>query len=83
MGMTIQDIPAGRLVASQTRQIVALLRECDADFVPPLSARRSVTQDGFTDVNDTTQRDAVLAYYAAVLEQSCLIMTESGTDDIG
>lgn len=80
----IRDIPAGKLTASQSGQVVALLEACDTDFVPPLSSRCSVTQEEFADTHASEfQCDGMPAYYRAIIEQQpCLLATMPDTDGV-
>ena len=57
-------------------EILALLRESDEDFLPPLSKRSSTRDNTFSE--SSTNKDGVLSYYKAMNQQHILAALDLG-----
>lgn len=64
----------------EKQEIYDLLRECDQDFWPPLSARSGTSQKELSDAHQSD--DGVHGYYEEILQQSA-ILAKRGEETIG
>lgn len=61
----------------EQREVLEILQECDADFVPPLSARQSTCQKGW-EGQETELSTGVLRYYEELSGQVTLLQKQEG-----